>query len=131
MSTTRLCLQDDLNECPCQGGTLDRLIQPAILLVLTEGPLHGSRLAKRIGAMPGLGAERPDVSGVYRSLKAMDRRGLVVSTWDFAEAGPAKKSYRITPAGRRCLRLWVKTLEEYRDGVVTLLEAARKAVEAR
>jgi DNA-binding PadR family transcriptional regulator len=103
------------------------LIQPAILVVLAEGPLHGYRLAGRIGAMPGWAGQKPDVSGIYRFLKAMQRKGLVVCSWDLSDTGPAKKSYQITPAGRRCLRRWIKTLQEHRAAIAALLKTARKA----
>jgi DNA-binding PadR family transcriptional regulator len=119
----------DLVDCPCTGGTLDRLVQPAILVLLAEGPLHGYRLAERIGEMPMFGGTKPDGSGVYRFLKTMESMGHVVSSWDTSESGPAKKAYQITPSGRCCLRQWVKTLEEYREALTFLLKAARKAVE--
>ena len=67
MPTDRTNLALDLADCPCSGGTLDKLIQPAVLIVLAEGPLHGYRLAERIGTMPTLGGQKPDVSGVYPS----------------------------------------------------------------
>jgi hypothetical protein len=41
MSATRARPASTLNGCPCTGGTLDRLVQPAILVVLAEGPLGG------------------------------------------------------------------------------------------
>jgi len=116
----------DLAECPCTGGTLDRLIQPAILLVLAEGSAHGYRIAERLGEMPSFAGQKPDVSGVYRFLKSMERKELVVGRWDLSESGPAKKCYQITPAGRRCLRAWVKTLEDYRKSITDLLRAARR-----
>jgi DNA-binding PadR family transcriptional regulator len=119
----------DLVDCPCTGGTLDRLIQPAILVTLAEGPLHGYRVAERIGEMPGFAGQKPDVSGVYRFLKTMEQKKLVTGTWDFSESGPARKCYEITPAGQRCLREWVKTLEEYRRGITELLRAARRTIE--
>ena len=56
----------DLVTCPCDGKTLDRLIQPAILVVLADGPLHGYRLVERIGKLPGFSGQKPDASGVYR-----------------------------------------------------------------
>lgn len=64
-----------LTDCPCKGGTLDRLIQPAILAVLAEGPLHGYRLAARISEIPGFAAETqrlgrlplPDEHGAERA----------------------------------------------------------------
>jgi DNA-binding PadR family transcriptional regulator len=127
MSATRVRPEDELVGCPCTGKTLDKLIQPAILALLAEGPAHGYALAERIGAMPGFAGHKPDVSGVYRFLKAMQRKRLVVSAWDLSEAGPAKKTYQLTSDGRHCLRRWVRTLEEYREGIAALLKTARKA----
>jgi hypothetical protein len=41
MSVTRECHNDELVGCPCSGETLDKLIQPPVLAVLAEGPMHG------------------------------------------------------------------------------------------
>lgn len=116
----------DLSTCPCSGGTLDRLIQPAILVALAEGPLHGYRLAERISRMPSFAGHTPDVSGIYRFLKSMERKGLVKSHWDLSASGPAKRSYQITPSGRQCLEKWIETLEKHRKGIAGLLREARK-----
>lgn len=116
----------NLTDCPCTGGTLDRLIQPAILVILAEGPLHGYRIAERIGEMPGFSRQKPDVSGVYRFLKSMERKELCVGTWDVSEGGPARKCYQITPNGEQCLREWIKTLEDHRKQITDLLRTARK-----
>lgn len=117
----------DFDSCPCAGATLDKLIQPAILAVLAEGPLHGYKLSERIGKLPMHGGRRPDVSGVYRFLKTMERKGLVVSTWDVSGSGPAKKCYEITPAGRECLGRWIQTLEAFRTEIGVLLKVARRS----
>jgi PadR family transcriptional regulator, regulatory protein PadR len=127
MSVTRQCHKDELVGCPCTGETLDKLIQPAVLAVLAEGPMHGYGLAERLGEWPAFAGDKPDVSGIYRYLKAMQRKGLVVSAWDLSESGPAKKTYQITEAGQRCLRRWVRTLEHYRDAITGLLSTARRA----
>jgi PadR family transcriptional regulator, regulatory protein PadR len=131
MSATRACPKEDLVGCPCTGETLDKLIQPAILAVLAGGPMHGYGLAERIGAMPSFAGHKPDVSGIYRYLKAMEGKNLVVSAWDTSEAGPAKKTYQITSQGQRCLRRWVRTLAEYRAGITALLSTARKAAKKK
>ncbi|NLS96258.1 MAG: PadR family transcriptional regulator [Planctomycetaceae bacterium] len=117
-----------MTDCPCAGTTLDRLIQPAILVVLAEGPLHGYHVANRIGKMPMFRGVKPDSSGVYRFLKAMESKGLVTSSWDTSQSGPARRIYEMTETGERCLEHWAKTLEEYREGLTFLLKAARKAV---
>jgi DNA-binding PadR family transcriptional regulator len=117
--------------CPCTGATLDRLIQPAILVILAEGPVHGYLVAERIGEMPGFSGPKPDISGIYRTLKSMEQRGLVLSSWDLSDSGPAKKCYQLAPGGRECLRQWVKTLETYRQGIAELLRAARRAANSQ
>ena len=113
--------------CPCSGATLDKLVQPALLAALTEGPIHGYRLAECLGAMPSFAVHKPDASGVYRLLKTMEGRGLVVFSWDQSRTGPAKRTYQITPEGQRCLGHWVQTLEEYRNRITSLLKTARNA----
>ena len=52
------CEEENLKACPCVGGTLDKLVQPAILAVLAEGPIHGYRLAERLGAMPSFAGHK-------------------------------------------------------------------------
>jgi len=116
---------------PCCGETLDKLVQPAILAILAEGPAHGYRLAARIGKMPLLQGHKPDVSGIYRILKSMERRGLVSSSWRLGKAGPARRAYRITANGRKCLARWVETLRAYRRGLSALLRVAASAARRR
>ncbi|HEX4000438.1 MAG TPA: helix-turn-helix transcriptional regulator [Pirellulales bacterium] len=118
-------------ECACEGASLDKLIQPAILIVLTKGPLHGYRLAERIGEMPMFGGQKPDVSGIYRFLRTMEKQRMVEASWDLGQRGPAKKSYKITTAGEGCLERWIHTLEHHRQGITELLRAARTVVEPR
>jgi DNA-binding PadR family transcriptional regulator len=127
LKTSGLDVVLEWDDCPCGGRTLDKLIQPAVLVVLAAGPLHGYRLAERISELALSGGQEPDASGVYRCLKTMETKGLVASSWILSEAGPAKRSYQLTPAGQRCLQKWIETLETYRDGITTLLKAARKA----
>lgn len=115
-------------DCPCSGGTLDKLVQPAILAVLTEGPVHGYRLTERIREMAGMSAHKPDASGVYRSLKKMEAVGLVSSTWASGDTGHAKRLYAITADGRACLARWTSTLETYSEAVTSLLKETKAAL---
>lgn len=118
------------DECPCSGVTLDRLIQPAILVLLVKEPLHGYRLAQELAELPPFRGEQPDPSGVYRLLRAMESRGLVVATWDVSERGPARRLYELTDAGRACLVRWLETLERYQGAVAELVSLAREAASA-
>jgi DNA-binding PadR family transcriptional regulator len=74
-----------------------------------------------------LGGQKPDASGVYRVLKGMKSKGLVVANWDTSGSGPAKRVFQMTAGGVACLRAWITTLEDYRDGINSLLKSARKA----
>ena len=113
--------------CPCLGVTLTKLIQPTILSILSDGPLHGYRIVASAAAIPTARGGRPDSTGIYRTLHAMQRRGLVVSAWDASGTGPARRTYELTDDGRECLGKWIETLARYRATIDALLGAARKA----
>ena len=112
-------------DCPCLGGTLDKLIQPAILAALADGPLHGYKLAERINERTSGSAGKPDVSGIYRFLKTMEARHLVVSSWDTPKKGHARRLFQITAEGEACLAKWADTLEAYHTTVKGLLRQVR------
>ena len=127
MSSTRPNRVLDFGKCPCSGGTLAKLVHPAVLTILAGGPLHGYRIVERMANMPVTGGTRPNPTGVYRVLRALEEEGYVTSTWDLSDRGPAKKSYRLTSEGRQCLDRWVETLDDYRRAIGKLLAEARRA----
>jgi poly-beta-hydroxybutyrate-responsive repressor len=114
----------DFNQCACSGKSLGRLVQPAIVALLAEEPLHGYLLVQRLTDMSMFGGQKPDPAGVYRNLRAMEKDGLVVSSWDTGDSGPAKRRFELTRDGRACLAKWTQTLEEYaialNDLVITM-----------
>ncbi len=114
-----------LSDCPCDGSTLDKLLHPAILVALTEGPIHGYRLAERIEQMVGTFGGAPDISGIYRFLKKMEASGYVASTWQAGVGGHARRLYKITPDGRACLMRWTSTLESYLKAISNLSKEAK------
>ena len=101
------------DECACSGKTLARLLQPTVMAILAKAPQHGYRLAQHLQEMAMFQETPPDPTGLYRLRKSMEDRGLVTSTWDLAERGPAKRQYKLTRSGRTCLRKWAKTLASY------------------
>jgi PadR family transcriptional regulator, regulatory protein PadR len=120
-----------VDDCPCAGGTLDKLVQPAILAALSHGPLHGYKLAEQISEMAGCSTGKPDLSGIYRFLKAMEVRGLVKSSWDTPEKGHARPCFEITAEGKACLEKWSETLEAYHATIKGLLKEVRAAVSGK
>ena len=120
--------QSPFTECPCVGATLDKLIQPAMLAILAKGRIHGYELARKIGEIPHFLTEPPDVSGIYRMLKTLEKRGLATSDWDMSQSGRPKRVFTITDTGRQCLKHWANTLHNYHQAIGSLLETTRNAV---
>ena len=118
----------DLDECSCSGRTLTRLVRPAAMAAVARGPIHGYLIAQRLEEMPMFAEHPPDHAGIYRMLKAMEDNGLVVSSWDLEDSGPARKRYELTADGKRCLRRWQQTIRDYRQALRELLGEIRQSV---
>ena len=88
---------------------VERFVEPAVLLLLREGPKHGYELLELLPQLAG-GEGTVDVGNLYRLLRALEDEGVVTSEWNADLPGPAKRTYRITPAGRRLLDRWVEAL---------------------
>jgi poly-beta-hydroxybutyrate-responsive repressor len=114
----------DFDRCVCSGKTLVRLLRPAILAVLSRAPTHGYVLVQRLAELDLFSSGSPDPSGVYRTLRDMEQEGLVTSTWETGNGGPAKRRYELADGGAACLLRWADTLQRYRtqiDGLLGLL----------
>jgi PadR family transcriptional regulator PadR len=102
---------------------IERFGEPALLLLVSAGPTHGYELLE---ALPELiGDERVDVGNVYRTLRAFEDEGLVVSEWQADLPGPTKRTYTLTLAGHAVLDAWLDSLGALRDGLTTFLDNAR------
>ena len=121
-------IQKTLSRCPCVGATLDKLLQPAVLVILTKKPLHGYELARKISAIPCFLDETPDISGIYRILKSLESRGLVTSDWDISQGGRPKRIFAITDDGLQCLANWNQTLQSYHKAIGSLLKTTQNAL---
>ena len=117
----------DFNQCSCSGKNLTKLLQPAVMTVLVDGPIHGYLVLQRLEILSMFRRQPPDASGMYRILKEMEKKGFVVASWETSEAGPAKKLYSLTEQGYACLGQWIGTLEEYRYDLDDLIKSARSA----
>jgi PadR family transcriptional regulator, regulatory protein PadR len=88
---------------------VERFVEPAVLLLLRERPMHGYELLERIPELAGDDA-RVDVGNLYRALRALERDGIVASEWDADLPGPAKRTYELTEEGERLLDRWAAAL---------------------
>jgi PadR family transcriptional regulator PadR len=85
-------------------------LQPFLLLALDQWQSHGYELIRRMSAF---GFETLDRGSVYRTLRQLEKDGLVVSGWDTSKEGPARRLYSLTEAGRAYLNIWAVSLRGY------------------
>lgn len=86
-------------------------LTPYVLLVLKEWQTHGYDLMQRLMQ---LGFSGFDQSYLYRLLRHMEEQGLVISAWDTATKGPARRVYGLTAAGQAMLQAWAGAMDLYR-----------------
>jgi len=99
---------------------VERFVEPSLLLLLRERPLHGYELLERI---PELGVEgRVDIGNLYRLLRSLENEGLVSSEWSADLPGPAKRTYELTDEGRRLLDRWAEALVRAQTTIETFLK---------
>jgi PadR family transcriptional regulator, regulatory protein PadR len=97
-------------------GTLDALV----LKTLAGGPRHGYSIARFIEASSG-DAVLVEEGSLYPALYRMERRGWIESGWGMSELGRKAKFYRLTPAGRKQLKLQTENWAQFSAGVSRIL----------
>lgn len=108
--------------CPCPSSRLERFAEPCFLLSLAEEPAHGYELIEKLASL-GLEDLAPDPTVVYRTLRRMERDGLVTSEWVPGESGPARRLYRLTQEGEELLHAWAITIRKNRSALEQFLTA--------
>lgn len=103
---------------------VERFGEPALLVLLADGPTHGYVLLERLPTL--VGEERVDVGNVYRALRALEEEGLVASEWRADLPGPAKRTYTLTDDGVSALTAWLAALEALRAALGDFLERVRE-----
>lgn len=121
-----------MNKCACKGAFLDKLIQPTILALVGQTPMHGFSLLKEMQTMRICGCGEIDPTGLYRTLKKMELAGLLTSHWDTSNTSmPPRRIYSITLDGLECLSHWKATLTDYRRSIDELVDRIAGTLEQR
>jgi len=83
---------------------------PVLLLMLREWSSYGYALMEKMAAF---GFNTMNAGTFYRTLRQMEKDGMVSSSWDTSEGGPARRVYSITKAGEEYLKFWADSLNQY------------------
>ena len=101
-------------ECHCKVERVPNFAQPRLLLELAKKPAHGYELIERLGQE---GSASPDPGNFYRTLRSLEEEGLVCSTWDTQNTGPARRVYELTGQGLEFLHAWAVTIHQTRQSL--------------
>ena len=99
------------------AGTVS-LVLLAVLAGADE-PLYGYLIAKRLEGLDGVLSGKQ--SALYPVLRNLEGAGLLDSFIEPSVAGPPRRYYRITAAGREVLRDWAAAWRATRDSVDSVL----------
>jgi len=86
------------------------LLSSSILAFLRRWNAYGYQLVQELARA---GLPQFDSTTVYRTLRQLERAGLVSSFWDTSESGPARRMYSLTKAGEVSLNLWLDIFGRY------------------
>ncbi len=102
--------QEGEREAAPQPRLHGEMLSTTLLAFLRGWNAYGYELTQRL-AQAGL--PQSDSGTVYRTLRQLERAGLVSSFWDTSESGPARRMYSLTAAGEAFLSGWIEVLEHY------------------
>lgn len=85
-------------------------LSPYLLLMLKNWQSHGYELMQKLMFF---GFSPIDQATVYRTLRQLEKQGLVISHWEHAMRGPAKRLYELTEAGEVFLQGCASTMGQY------------------
>jgi len=110
-----------------RGGFRPRLhgnlLSSTLLAYLRNWNAYGYQLVQEMGKA---GLPAFDSATVYRTLRQLERAGLVSSFWDTSSSGPARRMYSLTKAGETVLSLWIDVLSHYQSVLQRALRAYEK-----
>ncbi len=98
---------------------IERFVEPALLLALSEGRSHGYDLAERLADV--IGVESVDYGNLYRLLRSLEQEGIVTSEWEEQSDAPSKRQYQLTESGELLLEAWADALRKTDERIAALL----------
>jgi poly-beta-hydroxybutyrate-responsive repressor len=83
-----------------------------VLLAVSLQRAHGYWIDEYLR---GLGFLSLEMSTLYRTLRQLEKDGLLQSGWEPGPSGPARRVYFLTEAGQAWLDAWANALVGYRE----------------
>jgi poly-beta-hydroxybutyrate-responsive repressor len=103
--------------CNSKGNKMEKFLEASLLLLLKKQCAHGYGLIEQLEPL-GFSPDDMNLSTLYRTLRKMEEKDQVKSSWEAGGGGPKKRVYDITSQG-------IKDLEEWRE----IFEFRKKRIE--
>lgn len=99
------------------------ILATSLLAFLRISSAYGYHLVQQLSE-----AKLPafDSGTVYRTLRQLEKGGLVSSFWDTSESGPARRMYQLTAPGNLFLGTWIEALERHQAVLRRALDAVQR-----
>ena len=95
--------------------------EQCVLALLTRGEMYGFELARELGARGRIIASE---GTLYPLLARLRRNGFVETSWRESTAGPPRRYYRLSEAGRRRLQEMIGHWQAIQNSVNQLTQGA-------
>lgn len=96
------------------------MLSSSLLAFLRRWNAYGYQLVQELGKS---GLPSFDSTTVYRTLRQLEKAGLVSSFWDTSESGPARRMYSLTTAGEAFLDVWLDLFGRYQKILHSALDS--------
>jgi poly-beta-hydroxybutyrate-responsive repressor len=97
-----------------------------LLALLKNWSGYGYELAKKLEEA-GYGGFNSGT--LYRTLRQMEKTGLISSLWDTSSDGPARRIYSLTKTGSLFLNNWITLLDMHKATLNNFIKIAEMATE--
>jgi PadR family transcriptional regulator, regulatory protein PadR len=95
------------------------MLSNSLLAFLKGCNAYGYQLSQKLAES---GMPQFDSGTVYRTLRQLEKSGLVSSFWDTSESGPARRMYSLTKTGEIFLSGWIEVLQNYQKVLNSALQ---------
>jgi PadR family transcriptional regulator PadR len=100
---------------------LKGVLDMCLLAVISEQATYGYEMARKLEQR---GLHLASEGSIYPLLSRLQRQGLVEGYLVESAGGPARKYYRLAPAGARTLSSWISDWEALSAGVNGVIKGA-------
>ena len=90
-----------------------------LLALLKNWSGYGYELAKKLEEA-GYGAYNSGT--LYRTLRQMEKNGLISSLWDTSTDGPARRVYSVTSVGTSFLNNWMSLIDLHKSALLSFID---------